>query len=186
VFRFDDVALKRSIGMPIDLTTPEKLAKDSLRRLMEPFGPAGSPIYGCPLLLWTIENKTTVEGVLLLHEWWKTVQEKCKSAGAEATFDGETMEGARKYINAVAEGTETDRTLSPILKKNSAWMSAIKRRDGWIVTNSVWGQRPVGKMLTEHYQAGFLSWGQVVKDLINLKPHLKIVLAGAWARERPE
>jgi hypothetical protein len=168
--------------MLIDLTVHEKLANVFLRGLMDPFGPLDSPIYGCPLLHWTIRNKTTVEGVLVLHEWWKTVQEKPKSGDAEATFDGDTMEGARNYIKAVAEGTATDRTLSPILKKNSMWMTAIEREDGWIVTNSVWGQRPVEKMLNAHYQAGFLNWGQVVRELISLNPHLKIVLAGAWAR----
>jgi hypothetical protein len=144
------------------------LAKDFLTRLTDPFGPADSPIYGCPLLHWTIENKTTVAGVLVLHEWWKQVQEDRKLASAEAALDGDTMEGARNYINAVAGGTVTDRTLTPIFKENSVWRTAIERKDGWIVTNSVWGQRPVKNMLNSHYQAGFLSSGQVVKDLISL------------------
>jgi hypothetical protein len=156
--------LKNGI-MLIDLTVHEKSAKDFLRGLMDPFGPANLPIYGCPLLHWTIKNKTTIEGVLVLHEWWKTVREESKSAGAEATFNGDTTEGARNYIKAVADGMETDRTLNPILKKNPVRMITIERKDGWIVTNFVWGQRPVEKMLNAHYQAGFLSWGQVVKEL---------------------
>jgi hypothetical protein len=102
------------------------LAKDFLTRLTDPFGPADSPIYGCPLLHWTIENKTTVAGVLVLHEWWKQVQEDRKLASAEAALDGDTMEGARNYINAVAGGTVTDRTLTPIFKEN--WCGGLQSK----------------------------------------------------------
>jgi hypothetical protein len=70
----------------------------------------------------------------------------------------------------------------------SCWRKALEDREGWLATNAVWGVRPhyvkpSGYLGHETHQAGFLTWGNIVKELLlKYNPRLKIVLAGDWAK----
>ena len=60
-------------------------------------------VYGCPLISWTEPNKTSVEGIIILHDWWK--KEDCKDP-ASKPLEGSsyTMEDALIYIDQVIAG----------------------------------------------------------------------------------
>ena len=86
-----------------DLTEHEVRCKEVLTGLMVPFGQGPSDVYGCPLISWTEPNKTSVEGIIILHDWWK--KEDCKDP-ASKPLEGSsyTMEDALIYIDQVIAG----------------------------------------------------------------------------------
>lgn len=106
-----------ALDMVIDLTEHEVRCKEMLTGLMVPFGQAPSDVYGCPLISWTEPNKTSVEAIIILHDWWK--KEDCKHP-ASKPLEGSsyTMEDALTYIDEVIAGLH-DPSLTPLFKKES-------------------------------------------------------------------
>lgn len=104
---------------------------------------------------------------MILQDWWN---------------EPEKLNDAVHYITKVTNGLY-DATLTPLFGSRS-WFSAFTdREEGWLATNAVWGLRPSlvkpdGYLGNETHQAAFMIWGRIVKDLIELNPKLKIVIAG--------
>jgi hypothetical protein len=132
--------------------------------------------FACPLLNWTLPCKTgeSVRGIVILQDWWN---------------EAENLNDAVHYITKVTNGLY-DPTLTPLFGSRSWFSAFVDREDGWLATNAVWGLRPlgiekVGYLGDETHQVAFLVWARIVKDLIELNPKLKIVIAGkGWSGYR--
>src|ERR1700757_1435806 len=129
--------------------------------------------FTCPLLIRTLSGKTSVKGIMVLQDWYNASQ---------------TLKSAEDYITNIARGLDEDSTLTPLFGSASCWRKALEDREGWLATNAVWGVRPhyvkpSGYLGHETHQAGFLTWGNIVKELLlKYNPRLKKVLAGDWAK----
>jgi hypothetical protein len=164
--------------MLIDLPEHEKCAEKVLGKSMVPF-----VHFGCPLLHRTLEKKTFVEGIIILHDWWKS--KDCNNAiSTPRKWSSSALNASVDYIDEVIGGIY-DPSLTPLFKSSSPWSVKLLSAKGWLATNAVWGQRPSksvsGPLGKERDQAGLLVWGDIIEKLTPRNTSLKIVLAGAWA-----
>jgi hypothetical protein len=164
-------------NMLIDLTEHEKCAEKVLEKSMVPF-----VHFGCPLLHRTLPKKTLVEGIIILHDWWKT-KDSDDGCSTPRKWSSSALNGAVGHIDEVIGGLY-DPSLTPLFKSSSPWSVKLLSAKGWLATNAVWGQRPSknvsGPLGKERDQAGLLVWGGITEKIVLRNPSLKIVLAGAW------
>src|ERR1700730_6759937 len=104
--------------MLIDLSQYERCAEQNLGKAMVPF-----VHYGCPLLHRTLDKKTFVEGIIILHDWWKT--NGCNSTlSTSQKWSSSSLNEAVAYIDEVIGGTN-DPSLTPLVKPGSAWVAKL-------------------------------------------------------------
>ncbi len=148
---------------------------------MLPFVDATDGKLDCPWLKWVTndwDHPITPRGILIMQDWGQ---------------EGESLREATDLLDAHSSRSETsDPTLTKLFA-SEAWRTAIRKRS-ILVTNAVWGLRPLtkdapnsmcGYLGAAVHKRAFLRWGKLAVQLSSREDQcddFRILVAGEWAR----